>query len=141
MNGSAAIPILRAAKRLIFPRDRQCLVIQLQVIIGTLASFGLLGIDVRESYAAVVGALTIMVPSAYLAWSNSRTSNPLRILAQGAVKTVTTCLLMVVALVVMQVKPLGFFFSLMAVQLSYLIALAPFFKWAEGDNKVLHRRR
>jgi hypothetical protein len=82
-----------------------------------------------------------MVPSAYLAWSNSRTSNPLRILAQGAVKTVTTCLLMVVALVVMQVKPLGFFFSLVAVQLSYLIALAPFFKWAEGDIKTLHRRR
>jgi F0F1-type ATP synthase assembly protein I len=117
------------------------LVIQLQVIIGTLASVGLLGIDARESYAAIVGALTIIVPSAYLAWSNSRSNNPLRILAQGAVKTVTTCLLMVVALVVMQVKPLGFFFSLVAVQLSYLFALAPFFKWAEGDNKVVHRRR
>ena len=140
MNGSAAISILRAAKRLIFLRDRQFLVIQLQVIIGALASLGLLGFDGRESYAAIVGALTIILPSAYLAWSNTRTSNPLRILAQGGVKTVTTCLLMVVALVFMQVEPVGFFFSLVAVQFSYLFALAPFFELAEGDKKALHRR-
>ena len=125
---------------MIFTRDRHYLVIHLQVLIGAFASVGLLGTGGRESYAAVVGALTIILPSAYLAWSNNRTSNPLRILAQGAVKTTTTCLLMAVALVVMKVEPLGFFFSLVAVQFSYLIALAPFFKLAQGDKKALHRR-
>ena len=128
MNGSAAIPILRAAKRLIFARKRHVLVIQLQLLIGAVASLGFLGLDVAQSYAALIGALTIILPSAYLAWSNSRTTNPVRILAQGVVKTVTTCLLMVVALVFLQVQPLGFFSSLVIVQVSYLLALAPVFK-------------
>ena len=128
MNGSAAIPILRAAKRLIFARERHVLVIQLQLLIGAVASLGFLGLDVAQSYAALIGALTIILPSAYLAWSNSRTTNPVRILAQGVVKTVTTCLLMVVSLVFLQVQPLGFFSSLVIVQVSYLLALAPVFK-------------
>ena len=128
MNGSAAIPILRAAKRLIFARERHVLVIQLHLLIGAVASLGFLGLDVAQSYAALIGALTIILPSAYLAWSNSRTTNPVRILAQGVVKTVTTCLLMVVALVFLQVQPLGFFSSLVIVQVSYLLALAPVFK-------------
>ena len=135
MNGSAAIPILRAAKRLIFAQERQILVIQLQVFIGAIVSLGFLGVDGRESYAALIGALTIILPSACLAWSNSRTSNPVRILAQGVVKTVTTCLLMVVGLVFLQVAPLGYFFSLVIVQFSYLLALAPFFKLAQADEK------
>ena len=133
MNGSAAIPILRAAKRLIFAQERQILVIQLQVFIGAIVSLGFLGVDGRESYAALIGALTIILPSAYLAWSNSRTSNPVRILAQGVVKTVTTCLLMVVGRrCSLQVAPLGYFFSLVIVQFSYLLALAPFFKLAQA---------
>ena len=140
MNGSAAISILRAAKRLIFPQDRQSLVIQLQVIMAALASFGFFWVDSKESYAAIIGALTIILPSAYFAWSNSRTNNPLRILAQGVVKTCTTCLLMVVALGFLQVEPLGFFFSLVMVQFSYLVSLAPFFKLAQFDDKAGHRR-
>jgi hypothetical protein len=90
-------------------------------------------VDVEQSYAALIGALTIILPSAYLAWSNSRTSNPLRILAQGVVKTVTTCLLMVASLVFLQVEPLGYFFSLVIVQVSYLLALAPVFKLPHSD--------
>jgi|TARA_B110000879_G_C11176099_1_gene516044 F0F1-type ATP synthase assembly protein I len=133
LNGSAAISILRAAKRLIFAQHRHVLVIQLQVIIGSLSSLGFLGVDVEQSYAALIGALTIILPSAYLAWSNSRTSNPLRILAQGVVKTVTTCLLMVASLVFLQVEPLGYFFSLVIVQVSYLLALAPVFKLPHSD--------
>lgn len=133
MNGSAAISILRAAKHLLFAQERHILVLQLQVIIGVISSLGFLGIEVQQSCAALVGALTIILPSAYLVWSNSRTSNPVRILAQGVVKTVTTCLLMVVAVGFLQVEPLGYFFSLVIVQFSYLLALAPIFKLERPD--------
>jgi F0F1-type ATP synthase assembly protein I len=133
LNGSAAISILCAAKRLIFAQERHILVLQLQVIIGVISSLGFLGIEVQQSCAALVGALTIILPSAYLVWSNSRTSNPVRILAQGVVKTVTTCLLMVVAVGFLQVEPLGYFFSLVIVQFSYLLALAPIFKLERPD--------
>ena len=133
MNGSAAISILRAAKRLIFAQERHIVVLLLQVVIGIISSLGFLGIEVRQSYAALVGALTIILPSAYLVWSNSRTSNPVRILAQGVVKTVTTCLLMVVGVGFLEVEPLGYFFSLVIVQFSYLLALAPIFKLERPD--------
>jgi hypothetical protein len=42
---------------------------------------------------------------------------------------------MVVGLVFLQVAPLGYFFSLVIVQFSYLLALAPFFKLAQADEK------
>jgi F0F1-type ATP synthase assembly protein I len=133
LNGSAAISILRAAKRLIFAQERHILVLQLQVVIGLIFSLGFLGIEVRQSYAALVGALTIILPSAFLVWCNSRTSDPVRILAQGVVKTVTTCLLMVVGVGFLELEPLGYFFSLVIVQFSYLLALAPIFKLERPD--------
>jgi F0F1-type ATP synthase assembly protein I len=118
---------------MLFAQERHILVLQLQVIIGVISSLGFLGIEVQQSCAALVGALTIILPSAYLVWSNSRTSNPVRILAQGVVKTVTTCSLMVVAVGFLQVEPLGYFFSLVIVQFSYLLALAPIFKLERPD--------
>ena len=128
MNGSAAIPILRAAKRLIVGHEQHFLVLRLQVVIGVAICLGLLVYDARQSYAALIGALTITLPSTYMAWSNSRTNNPVRILAQGVVKTVTTCLLMVGSLAYLKVEPLGYFTSLVLVQTSYLLALAPLLK-------------
>ena len=128
MNGSAAIPILRAAKRLIVGHEQHFLVLRLQVVIGVSICLGLLVYDARQSYAALIGALTITLPSTYMAWSNSRTNNPVRILAQGVVKTVTTCLLMVGSLAYLKVEPLGYFTSLVLAQTSYLLALAPLLK-------------
>ena len=128
MNGSAAIPILRAAKRLIVGHEQHYLVLRLQVVIGVSICLGLLVYDARQSYAALIGAITITLPSTYMAWSNSRTNNPVRILAQGVVKTVTTCLLMVGSLAYLKVEPLGYFTSLVLVQTSYLLALAPLLK-------------
>jgi F0F1-type ATP synthase assembly protein I len=123
LNGGLAIPILRAAKRLINSIDPARLVLSLQLALGCLISLSFLTISGDQSWAALIGTLTVFLPSAFMVWSGNRTKDPSRLLVQGLIKMASTVLLMLAALAYLEVQPLGFFAGLVIVQASYLIAL------------------
>ena len=109
------------------PRLRQnsavVAVLQTQVVLGSCCCVGFLLFDIVLGKGALAGFVSAFIPSAILAWQQSRTTQAPRLLAQSVVKMATTALLMAVSFGVWTVNPVSFFVAFVVTQMSYLVAL------------------
>lgn len=61
------------------------------------------------------------LPAGYFAWRLNTTRSAQKLLAMGVGKFVTTCALLVVAMIVLAPSPLALFTALIAAQLMYVV--------------------
>ena len=128
LNGIEPISILRAAERFrminLFAAA-QWSVVTKQFILGIIATVAIgfaYGSAPAKSVAA--GALCIALPSAYFAWVSQRTLLGSRILAQGAVKMLSSGALMALFIGFETVEVAWFLLGIVTSQSAYLGALA-----------------
>ena len=95
-------------------------IVAVQAGMGIVLSIGFLVWSVAAGTSALMAAGCVLIPSMYFAWVPSRTFVAARILAHGVVKMLLTVVLMVLAIAVVGIEPIGFFVTLVALQLSYL---------------------
>ncbi len=96
--------------------------VAIQVIIVAMAACLFLAVSVEQAVSAVLGGGVCVVPTAALAWAAGRERSPLRFLGWGVLRSVATVLLIAGALVLLRPAPLGFFVTLAAASLAYVVA-------------------
>ncbi len=97
-------------------------IVIVQLAAALAAALVLLLVAVAEAFAALLGSLVCIVPTAGFAVCATRWRKPGAIVAAGALKPMTTVGLMVAVLVLVKPPPLGFFAGLAAAHLAYLAA-------------------
>lgn len=93
-------------------------IVQLAAALAATLSMSLVAVE--QAIAAVLGGLVCIVPTAGFAVVASRSEKPGRVVLVGALKPMAVMGLMVLAFVLANPAPLGFFVSLAAVHLAYL---------------------
>jgi F0F1-type ATP synthase assembly protein I len=103
-------------------------------LVGTMVFGVLFGGVGALSFGA--GAVCVVIPSAYFAWTSQQTMEPGRIVGQGVVKVLSTGVLIALVLVSGPVEPVGFFLGLLAGQSAYWWALLerPDYKERQGSK-------
>ena len=79
-------------------------------------------VAVEQAFAALLGGLVCILPTAGFAVIATRSRKPGRVVLVGALKPMAVLGLMVLAFVVANPAPLGFFVALAVVHLAYLAA-------------------
>lgn len=91
-----------------------------QVIVGALCVIVFLAIDIIQARSAMLALATSVIPSSYYAWVLQRTHSATRLLLHGVIRMLATLTLMAVCIVVFTVEPMGYFVTLVIMQLGYL---------------------
>ncbi len=99
-----------------------CAIVVMQIVMAGVAVclFALLGAE--QAAAAVWGGAVCVVPTALFAWAAERERRAGRVLAYGLGRSLATVALMALALAWAKPAPLGFFATLGAVHLAYVVA-------------------
>lgn len=129
MNGSPALPIIRAAFDRVL-RDKSAdsemtagRIVVVQAGLGALCSAGFFFVNLSAGTSALMASCCVLLPTMYYAWVQAHTLNATRILMHGVFKMITTVVLMAVCIVVVGIEPVGFFATFAALQLSYVMNL------------------
>ena len=96
-------------------------VVALQGAIGALCTLAFFAYHPSQGSAAAMATAALVLPSGYYAWMLQRTLKAARILAHGVLKMLATLTLMGVVIVVWQAQPLGFFVTLVLMQVAYVV--------------------
>ena len=74
-----------------------------------------------QALSALLALLAVTLPNGYFAWVSETSFNANRLLAQGVMKMILTITLIALCIVVIGIEPLGFFITLVAIQLAYWV--------------------
>ena len=128
LNGIEPISILRAAEGFRMNNSfatAQWSVVKKQFILGVLVAVAIgFAFGATPAKSATAGVLCIASPSAYFAWASQRTLVGSRILAQGAVKMLSSGALMALFLGFEKVEVAWFLLGLVVGQSAYVWVLA-----------------
>jgi len=82
---------------------------------GTRAAYGVYA----SALSALLASLAVVLPNGYFAWVSETSYDANRLLAQGVMKMILTITLIALCIVVIGIEPVGFFTTLVAIQLAY----------------------
>ena len=92
-----------------------------QILLSILAVVGFYFVSPLQAHSALVASACVVIPTAYYAWITKTTLNASRLLFHGVLRMVLTVVLVAVAIVAVGIEPAGFFATLCAIQLAYLV--------------------
>jgi F0F1-type ATP synthase assembly protein I len=98
-------------------------VVTLQAFAALIVAACLLLLSAEEASGALLAGAVGVIPSGYLAWRAQVERSPGRLLGQGMVKFALTVVLMALAFVWFKPPPLGFFATLVLMQLMYIVGV------------------
>jgi hypothetical protein len=121
LNGIYALPIIRAAFIWVSPSSMSHAgrIVLTQIVVGALCVIVFLAIDIVQARSAMFALATTVIPSSYYAWVLQRTHNATRLLLHGVIRMLATLTFMAMCIVVFTVEPMGYFVTLVIVQLGY----------------------
>jgi len=82
---------------------------------GTYVAYG----AYASALSALLASLAVVLPNGYFAWVSETSYDANRLLAQGVMKMILTITLIALCIVVIGIEPVGFFTTLVAIQLAY----------------------
>ena len=143
MNGVEAISILRAAKSVRLKGawgEEAWGVVKRQVAVGvSISVVTAVLIGNHEACSVTAGVASVLVPSAYYAWTSQRTLVGARIVAQGVLKIMGTGVLMALFLGLGSVQVLWFLLGLVLAHSCYLWVLAKGYQpGSESSSNATH---
>ena len=95
-------------------------IVAVQASMGAIISGAFFLWSIAAGTSALLATGCVLLPTMYFAWAHTRTFAAAQILAHGVVKMALTVALMVVAIAVVGIEPVGFFVTFVALHCSYL---------------------
>lgn len=96
-------------------------IVILQVCTALLMAAGMFFLSEDQALAALLAGLVCVIPAGYYAWRVAGERSPGKLLGQGVFKFVLTLVLMALVFAWLKPPPLGFFATLVLMQLMYVV--------------------